>query len=278
MSVYAIGDIQGCYQELVLLLERINFDNHKDQLWFTGDLVNRGPESLQVLRLVKSLGGSAVTVLGNHDLHLLAIAFNNHKLHRKDTLDEILSAPDRDELLHWLATLPLIHKGEKGFYLIHAGLAPDWDILQSLELAKEVESVLRSNRLEKFLDKMYGDSPDHWEEGLQKWDRLRLITNAFTRLRYIDKNGKFALQEKGPPGTQAPDCEPWFMIPSRKTKNEKLIFGHWSTVHLGNIKNFQAYNVYPLDTGCLWGGTLTALRLEDEKLFSVPSLQPRLNK
>ena len=276
MAVYAIGDIQGCYQELLDLLDKINFDQTNDQLWFTGDLVNRGPHSLETLRFVKELGDKAIVTLGNHDLHLLAVALNTANKQPKDTLDAILEAPDRNELLDWLRHLPLLHH-DKGtsFTLIHAGLLPQWDIQQAIELAHEAENALNANNFTVFFEHMYGDKPDRWSDVLRGWDRLRVIINTFTRMRYCDEKGNFALKEKGPPGTQAKPYEPWFTITSRKTKKEKIIFGHWSTIHFGNIKNFQEYNVYPLDTGCLWGGTLTALRLKDEKSFSVPSRQPK---
>ena len=276
MATYAIGDIQGCYQELVALLDKINFDPASDQLWFTGDLVNRGPQSLEVLRFVKQLGDKTIVVLGNHDLHLLAVDFDPANKHSKDTLDAILTAPDSNELLEWLRTQPLFHNNkELGFTLIHAGLPPQWSIDQAAELAREVEDVLKANTFNEFLEHMYGDQPDRWSDTLKGWDRIRFITNAYTRLRYCDESGRCALNEKGPPGTQASPYQPWFAVPSRRSKNEKIIFGHWSTVHLGNIKKFQEFNVYPLDTGCLWGETLTALRLNDEKRFSVPSQQPR---
>ncbi len=277
MSVYAIGDIQGCYQELLALLDKINFDEHNDHLWFVGDLVNRGPQSLEVLRFVKQLGDAAITVLGNHDLHLLAIATNPKHKRTKDTLDEILDAPDREDLLSWLQNLPLFHHdSELGFTLIHAGLPPQWDLDQASVLAQEVVLTLQEKELPGFLDHMYGNTPDRWSVDLKNWDRLRFIINCFTRLRYCNAEGNLALEEKGPPGSQPEPYQPWFAIPSRKTCNEKIIFGHWSTVQLGNIKDFSDYNVFPLDTGCLWGGALTALRLDDERWFSVPSLQKEL--
>src|SRR3972149_3771653 len=275
MSSYVIGDVQGCYQELLDLLDKINFDPAHDQLWFTGDLVNRGPQSLEVMRFVKNLGEQTFVVLGNHDLHLLAVAHDPSNKHRKDTLDAILTAPDRNELLDWLRTMPLLHRdAELGFTLIHAGLPPQWDIAEAAERAKEVEAVLRQPDYADFFDHMYGDEPDRWSDDLQGWKKIRIITNALSRLRYCDESGRFALDEKGPPGTQAKPYQPWFTLKSRKTKKERIIFGHWSTVHLGNIKNFRKYNVYPLDTGCLWGGTLAALCLDDETLFSVPSRPP----
>ena len=274
MSVYAIGDLQGCFDELNDLLDEINFDENKDLLWFCGDLVNRGPQSLEVLRFVKQLGDKAVTILGNHDLHLVAVANNPKKKRSKDTLDSILKTPDKEELIKWLQRLPLIHHdNELAFTLIHAGLPPQRDINQATELAAEVETALRGKEFSTSIDDMYGNSPDRWSDDLTDWDRLRFIINCFTRMRYCNKKGQIDMQEKGPPGSQRKSLLPWFSVPSRKSKNHKIIFGHWSTVHLGNIKDFTELNVYPLDTGCFWGDKLTALRLNDEKWFSVPSKQ-----
>ena len=275
MTTYAIGDVQGCYEELLLLLDEIDFDPQSDQLWFTGDLVNRGPQSLEVLRYVKRLGDSAITVLGNHDLHLLAVAFNNAQLRSRDTLDDILAAPDREELLDWLRSRPLIHSdGNNGFVLLHAGLPPQWDIDQARERAGEVETAIRADDAARFFDNMYGNEPHRWSDALTGDKRLRFITNAFTRLRYCDADGNFCLDAKGPPGTQPDPCLPWFTIATRKTRNEKIIFGHWASLYRGNISNFKKDNVYPLDTACVWGGALTALRLEDERWFNVTSRQP----
>ncbi len=275
MSTYAIGDVQGCYEELLLLLEEIDFDPQKDQLWFTGDLVNRGPQSLEVLRYVKKLGDTAITVLGNHDLHLLAVAFNNSQLRQKDTLNEVLAAPDCNELLDWLRNRPLFHKDSNNdFVLIHAGLPPQWDIGQAKERAAEVEAVLRSDNPGPFFDSMYGNEPHSWSDTLTGNDRLRFITNTYTRLRYCDADGNFCLEAKGPPGTQPAPFQAWFTIDSRKSRNEKIIFGHWASIYRGNITDFQKDNVYPLDTGCVWGGALTAIRLEDECWFNVDSSQP----
>jgi bis(5'-nucleosyl)-tetraphosphatase (symmetrical) len=278
MSTYAIGDLQGCYSELQDLLNKINFDEIDDQLWFVGDIVNRGPESLACLSFVKSLGTNAKTVLGNHDLHLLAIANKVHKPHRKDTFDEILSADNSEELLDWIKHQPLlVTDPDLNFTMIHAGLPPQWTVEQTKELAKETESLLQSKKFNNFIHNMYGDQPDTWSDKLKDDDRHRYIINCFTRIRYCDANGKLNLKEKAPPGSQDESLTAWYAIPERKTKKDKLIFGHWSTVHLGNEHNFKQYNVYPLDTGCLWGGKLTAMRLEDEKLFSVPSRQPKFN-
>ncbi len=276
MSTYAIGDLQGCYAELQDLLDKINFDETNDQLWFVGDIVNRGPESLTCLRFVKLLGTNAKIVLGNHDLHLLAIANKVKKPHRKDTVGEILNADDSENLLEWLKHQPLlVSDPDLQFTMIHAGVPPQWTLEQAKELAQETESLLQSEQFDNFIHQMYGDQPDIWSDSLKDNDRHRFIINAFTRLRYINKNGKIDVKENGAPGTQSESLIPWYAKPGRKTKKEKIIFGHWSTVHLGNENNFKQYNVYPLDTGCLWGGTLTAMRLGDEKLFSVPSRQKK---
>jgi len=280
MSTYVIGDVQGCYQELLHILDRINFDEDRDRLWFTGDLVNRGPQSLEVLRFVKGLGDTAITVLGNHDLHALAVARDPSRHKRsKDTLDAVLAAPDGEDLLDWLRKLPFLHEDrEVGFVLIHAGLVPQWDAHRAAELAREVETVLGNGAYGEFIDRMYGNKPERWSEDLSGWERLRFITNCFTRLRYCDADGRVDLEDKGPPGSQHQPYQPWFTLDTRRTKDKKIIFGHWSTVQLGDIREFSQYNVYPLDTGCVWGGQLTALRLDDERLFSVPSRQPKFGK
>jgi bis(5'-nucleosyl)-tetraphosphatase (symmetrical) len=277
MSTYAIGDLQGCYSELEELLDKINFDETNDQLWFAGDLVNRGPESLLCLRFIKSLGDKAKTVLGNHDLHLLAVANEVRKPHRKDTFDEILDAKDSKELFNWIRQQPLlINDTELNFTMIHAGLTPQWTLEQAKELAQETETLIQSKQFDDFIQNMYGDQPDTWSEKLKGDDKHRFIINCLTRMRYIDKHGKLDLKETCAPGKQKKSLIPWYALPDRKTKKEKIIFGHWSTVLLGNEKDFKQYNVYPLDTGCLWGGTLTAMRLEDEELFSVSSKQAKI--
>ena len=276
MAVYAIGDLQGCFDELNDILNIINFNSQNDQLWFVGDLVNRGPQSLEALRFVKQLGDNAITVLGNHDLHLLAVAKNTEHKRSKDTLDTILNAPDKNELMEWLCHRPLFHHdAELGYTLIHAGLHPRWNLDQASELAEEIVNTLNEKKLQEFLDHMYGNTPDKWSNKLTGWKRLRFIINCFTRLRFCDEKGYLALEENGPPGSQAKPYKPWFTIKSRKTKTSKIIFGHWSTIRLGNISDFTRFNVYPLDTGCVWGQELTALRLEDEKWFSVPSRQKK---
>jgi bis(5'-nucleosyl)-tetraphosphatase (symmetrical) len=272
MATYAIGDVQGCYQELEDLLEKINFDSNNDQLWFTGDLVNRGPDSLATLRLAKNL--NALTVLGNHECHMLAIAAGACPPGKKDTLQEILAADDSTELLAWVRQLPLLHHDpHMGFVMIHAGLPPQWDLQQATALANEVETILQSDEANDFYKNMYGNQPELWNNQLSGWDRLRFITNAFTRMRFCDNAGRMNFSDKGPPGTQAKTYKPWFRIKSRKTRDVKIIFGHWASLYYGNLKRFETDNVYPLDTGCVWGRTLTAMRLEDRTHFTVPSRQ-----
>lgn len=278
MSTYAIGDLQGCYSELQSLLDKINFDETNDQLWFVGDIVNRGPESLACLRFVKSLGSNAIIVLGNHDLHLLAIANGQEQyMHKADTLQSILTAPDREELLTWLRLCPLLHSdSDLGFTLIHAGLPPQWDLEQAITYAKELEIVLSGKNYMEYFDNMYGNQPDYWSEDLAGWDRIRFITNCFTRIRYVDEKGQLELKEKGAPEIQTKSLIPWYAAWNRKTKNNKIVFGHWANLVFAKDQNFKQHNVYPIDTGCLWGRELTAMRLEDEKLFSVSSQQPKI--
>jgi bis(5'-nucleosyl)-tetraphosphatase (symmetrical) len=268
MSIYAIGDIQGCYNELQQLLQQIHFDPAQDQLWFVGDLVNRGPGSLEVLRLVKSLGESAITVLGNHDLHLLAVSVGIGRLHSSDTLDGILNAPDRDELLYWLRHQRLLH-AENGHVLVHAGLLPQWSVEQASSLAREVEDALRSDDYAVFLEKMYGNTPHGWDDGLQGYGRLRVIVNAFTRLRICTVQGEMEFKFKGEVGNIPPGYLPWFEVPLRRSKEATVVFGHWSALGLQIEPNIIA-----LDTGCLWGGPMTAIRLEDRRLFQVACGSP----
>ncbi len=261
MAVYAIGDIQGCFDELQQLLQQLNFDKQHDRLWFCGDLVNRGPKSLEVLRFVKGLADRAVTVLGNHDLHLLAKAEGFGKQLAKDTLDEILNAPDRDELLTWLRHQPLLHHdAELGFTMVHAGLPPQWDLATAQACANELESKLRGPDYHEFIQVMYGNKPDHWSDDHEYIDRLRFITNVFTRLRFCYADGRLELKAKGKPGTEKKGTMPWFDVPGRKSKKQRIVFGHWSTLGVGERKN-----AFALDGGCLWGGQLVALRLDCEQ-------------
>lgn len=265
MATYAIGDIQGCLNELQRLLEHIHFDPSDDQLWFVGDLVNRGPDSHGVLRFIKGLGDRAITVLGNHDLHLLAVAEGHMKYAKHDNLQDVIEAEDAAELLYWLRHLPLMHHDEQlNISMIHAGLPPYWDLANARACAKEVEAVLQGPDYVHFLEHMYGNLPDIWDEKLEGIERLRFITNCFSRLRYCNKHGQMALDEKGPLGSQPADYLPWFEIKDRRTRNDTIIFGHWSS--LGFV---DSDNVYGLDTGCLWGDSLTALRLEDRQTFSI---------
>ena len=261
MAVYAIGDVQGCYDELLALLERISFDPAADKLWFVGDLVNRGPQSLQVLRFVKGLGDAAQCVLGNHDLHMLAVAAGHERYGRHDTFQDVLTAPDRDELLDWLRRWPLLHHDRAtGFTMIHAGLPPQWDLAQACACAAEVEAALRGPAYAEFLGQMYGDEPLIWSDTLRGVARLRFITNCFTRLRFCDAEGRLALHEKGPPGSQPAPYLPWFEVPDRKSRDLKIVCGHWSA-----LRGYAAQGVYALDTGCVWGGRLSARRLDAEE-------------
>jgi bis(5'-nucleosyl)-tetraphosphatase (symmetrical) len=272
MARWAIGDIQGCADELKELIKRIGFKADRDQLWLVGDLVNRGPDSLEVLRLVRSFGAGAVCVLGNHDLHLLAVALVQAKIRRSDTLDPILKAPDRDALLEWLIGLPLAHHApDSGELLLHAGLVPQWDALQTLQLADEVQQALRRSP-EKLLDAMYGDQPDRWQASLKGTERLRFTVNVLTRLRFCTPEGRVDLKQSGQPGSAPPPLLPWYKAPRRASSDTRVIFGHWSALgfHRGD-------NVLGLDTGCVWGGTLTAIDLDtvEARPVSVPSRQPR---
>jgi len=262
MAVYAIGDIQGCYDQLRYLLDLIRFDPDKDKLWFAGDLVNRGPDSLKVMRFVKGLGSRAITVLGNHDLHLLAMSqgVDKHKDPRH-TLDQILAAPDRKELLHWLRHRPLMHHSKKhNFSMIHAGLPPQWDIPTALECAAELESVLQGDGFHDYCQQMYGNLPKRWDPKLKGIKRLRFITNCFTRLRFCTPDGSLSLRESSAPGTQNSSLIPWYEMPKRASRDQRILFGHWSTLGYG-----KHGNVWSLDSGCLWGGELTALRIRKKK-------------
>jgi len=268
MATYAVGDIQGCYDELRQLLEQIHFDPAQDQLWLVGDLVNRGPDSLQVLRFVRSLGDAAITVLGNHDLHLLAVAEGVAELHRSDTLDGILNAPDRDELLTWLRQQRLLHV-DGDHVLVHAGLLPQWGIKQAASLAREVEDALRGKDYATFLARMYGNVPHTWDDELGSYKRLRVIVNACTRLRICTPQGEMEFKFKGEVDRIPQGYVPWFEVDGRKSRKATVIFGHWSALGLKVTPNIIA-----LDTGCLWGGPMTAIRLEDRQLFQVGCSNP----
>lgn len=272
MARWAVGDIQGCGEELTELIKRVGFRSDRDQIWFVGDLVNRGPESLQVLRLVRSLGDSAVTVLGNHDLHLLAVALVQAKIRKSDTLSAVLAAPDREALLEWLLQRPLVHFApEAGDLLLHAGVVPQWSVDQTLELAAEVQQALRSDP-HKFLAAMYGDQPDRWQSSLKGADRLRFTVNVLTRLRFCTPDGRVDLKQSGRPGSAPAPLMPWFKATHRASITARIVFGHWSALGF-----YSGDRVLALDTGCVWGGALTAIDLDAPQAspVSVPSRQPR---
>ncbi len=258
MAIYAIGDIQGCYAEFRRLLDQIKFDPGHDQLWLAGDLVNRGPHSLETLRFVRGLGGAAITVLGNHDMHLLATVILQVKSSKKDTLQHILKAPDCQELIHWLRQQPLFYYNEQ-FCMLHAGLPPQWDFALTRKLALETEQAMQGEDYLDFFKAMYGNQPNIWRDDLPKTERLRFAVNCFTRLRFCTAAGELDFSSKGAPGSQPAGYLPWFAVPGRQSLDMRIIFGHWSTLGF-----YQGFNCYSIDTGCLWGGQLTALKLADE--------------
>ena len=268
MAHYAIGDIQGCHAEFCQLLDLIAFAPATDRLWLVGDLVNRGPESLAALREVKALGDRATTVLGNHDFHLLTIAAGHRRPHRDDTLDAILAAPDRDELVAWLAARPfVVIEGER--LLVHAGLLPQWTPATALMLSHEVQAMLASDRIHEFLGVLYGDHPRRWSDELAGYDRLRIAVNACTRLRFCTADGTLDFAEKRGAGYTPEGYLPWFAQTGRRSAHMTVVCGHWSTLDL-----MLSPNVLMLDSGCLWGGTLTAVRLDDRQVYQVPSRHP----
>ncbi|MGB0721473.1 MAG: symmetrical bis(5'-nucleosyl)-tetraphosphatase [Gammaproteobacteria bacterium] len=262
MAVYAIGDVQGCLQPLRDLLDAINFDPDGDRLWFVGDLVNRGPDSLGTLRFVRGLGDSAVTVLGNHDLHLLAMAHGNQRHNKADPgMQAIIDAPDAEELLTWLRHRPVLHVDEGlGMAMVHAGIPPGWDLDTARAEAQRLEACLRSDSRHAFFAAMYGNKPDLWDESLAGMERLRFTTNAFTRMRYCTPQGAMEHKVKLNPGETVEGLIPWFRHPRRTHWPVTVVFGHWST--LGYVHH---QNTYAIDTGCVWGGTLTALRIDPER-------------
>jgi bis(5'-nucleosyl)-tetraphosphatase (symmetrical) len=264
MALYAIGDVQGCNDELGALLDILRFSPDRDRLWFVGDLVNRGPDSLGVLRRIRAMGDAATVTLGNHDLHLLAVAFGSAPVRSGDTLSETLAAPDRGALLEWLLGRPLLHEDPAlNVCMLHAGLAPQWDWALARGCAREFESALRRDP-ERLLQRLYGDLPDRWDDTLEGAERLRFTVNCFTRLRYIDAEGRLMLRAKGSPKKmQTQALIPWFEAPAARWRGPRIVFGHWSTLGF-----FNEAEVTGLDTGCVWGGSLTALRLD------VPDARP----
>lgn len=273
MATYAIGDVQGCYDELCALLDLIRFDPADDRLCFAGDLVNRGPKSLEVLRLVAGFGDRALNVLGNHDLHLIAAA-ERVRVREGDTLDEILQAEDKDRLMAWLCACPVLyHDPGLDFYLVHAGLVPQWTADNAMRLAHELEACLRGPGLDDYLADMYGNQPDLWRDNLKGQDRLRILTNVFTRLRFCRRDGALDLEEKGVPGEQPSGLYPWYAHPDRQSRGARIVFGHWAALRMSEDEE-NTHNAYHIDQGCVWGGALTALRMDDMRRFSVPSRQP----
>lgn len=263
MAVWAIGDIQGCHDELARLIEKINYDPAKDALWFCGDLVNRGGQSLQVLRLVRSLNQNTVVTLGNHDLSLLAVSVRSEQDQSKvnPELRTVLFAPDREELINWLRHRPLLHADRKlGTMMVHAGLAPSWDVPRAEGIAREIESRLRADDYQRLLKQMFGNKPDTWSNRLRGIERLRAGINVFTRMRYCDVRGRIAFNEKGMPGSQRPGHYPWFEVPGLARRDLRIVCGHWST-----LGRFAGLGVYAIDTGCVWGGALTAMRIDVEE-------------
>ena len=246
----------------------MRFDPGRDTLWFVGDLVNRGPESLECLRFVRSLGERAIAVLGNHDLHLVCVAEGAEKSRKRDTLEAVLRAPDLDELLAWIRHRPLMH-AQDGFALVHAGLLPEWSVPKARALAGEVEAALQGRGYRGLLERMYGDEPDRWDEGLEGHDRLRVIINAMTRLRVLRPDGAMALKFKGEPGEAATGLTPWFDAPRRASRDHAIVCGHWSALGLQVRPDLLS-----IDSGCVWGRSLTAVRLEDRAVTSVPCPAP----
>ncbi len=283
MSTYVVGDIQGCLEPLKCLLQEVKFDPENDVLWSVGDVVNRGPNCLETLRFLYEMRNSLVMVLGNHDLHLLAVAAGERAPSRSDTLDKILRAPDRDTLLEWLARQPLVHH-QYGYTMVHAGIPPQWSITQAMGYGKEVEAVLQGPDRVEFLRHMYGNEPAVWSDELAGMERLRVITNYLTRMRYCDKNGVLDLESKGPsPNEDRPASGPktvsaWFSHPKRKTASDPILFGHWASI----AGHTDSPNAIGLDTGCVWEGYLSLYELETQRWTrcncgkpSVVSAQPQ---
>lgn len=267
MATIAIGDVQGCYDQLMRLLERAGYDERRDLLWFVGDLVNRGSQSLQTVRFVKGLGSRAVTVLGNHDLALLVVAEGIKKPYASDTFGDILAAPDREELLAWLRQQQMMH-ADGGYAMVHAGLPPQWSVAQALALAREAEQALRGPGYREFLRRMYGNEPVRWRDDLAGYDRLRIIVNAMTRMRLATADGTLEFSHKVGLANLPPGYLPWYDVPARASRDTVILFGHWAALGL-----LLRDDVVGLDSGCVWGRTLSALRLEDRRLFQCDCLE-----
>ncbi len=271
MSTYVIGDIQGCYKPLRQLLKSVDFTPTKDRLWCVGDLINRGPKSLDTLRFLKDMGNAATIVLGNHDLHFLAIFYGAAPNRTKDTLQQLLDAADCEELSNWLRHRPLAHyecietnEGPRNFLMVHAGVAPTWTLQKTLQLAAEVALTLQGPHFKVFFDNMYGDTPKRWKEKHTGYDRLRVITNYLTRMRFCNEKGSLNLQVKEGLTATPPGYRPWYEF-EQLTPATSILFGHWAALE----GQTNRAHVYALDTGCVWGRELSMMRLEDHKLFSV---------
>ncbi|MGY5451956.1 symmetrical bis(5'-nucleosyl)-tetraphosphatase [Agarivorans sp. MS3-6] len=270
MATYFVGDIQGCLDELKALLKQVKFSPKRDQLWLAGDLVARGPQSLETLRFVMDLGEAAQVVLGNHDLHLLAVANGIHRAKRRDKLHALLDAPDRDELLNWLRCQPLIAKHpEFDVVMVHAGIYPKWKVSKALKLGQEVQNQLSGDNYLALLQNMYGNEPAHWSDELVGYDRLRYIINVFTRMRYCFPDASLDFELKIPPNKNTnPNLRPWFELPGKHLKQTHIIFGHWAAL-MGKSKSPL---VNGLDTGCVWGNHLTMLRWDDQRFYTQACL------
>lgn len=273
MTTYAVGDLQGCLDPLKCLLDRVAFDPARDRLWLVGDLVNRGPKSLETLRFLFAMRDSVTCVLGNHDLHLLAVAHNVERLKKSDTLREIIEAPDAGDLLDWLRRQKLVHYDEaRDIAMVHAGIPPMWTLAKALKRAAEVEEALLDDaRLPLFLEGMYGNDPACWDSDLHGITRLRVITNYFTRMRFCKADGTLDLKSKEGADTAPPGYRPWFAHPSRKTRGQKIIFGHWAALE----GKCNEPGLHALDTGCVWGGTMTLLNIDNRQRISCDCKEPR---
>jgi len=267
MATFAIGDIHGCFDTLQALLRRIRFDPGMDRLWLVGDLVNRGPKSLAVLRWAAELGDRVTVVLGNHDLHLLGRALGVAQSKRRDSLEEVLAAPDRDELLAWLRTRPLLHR-QDGVAMVHAGLFPSWSLDKAERLARETEAWLRGPEAPRLVETIEKKSPERWKSGMSDWERARTALAGFAKLRTLQEDGRMCSEFSGPPKEAPKGCVPWFAAPDRKSTDGLVVFGHWAALGL-----WVGEGVTGLDSGCAWGRALTALRLDDLKLFQEPALE-----
>jgi bis(5'-nucleosyl)-tetraphosphatase (symmetrical) len=268
VAIYAIGDVQGCYDELSRLLDQLRLDTSRDEVWFVGDLVNRGPKSLATLRLVRSLGSTALVTLGNHDLHLLAQAAGNGQRGASADLHAVLKASDGKELTDWLRQQPLAHyRPELNTLMVHAGVPPAWDPLTTVKLARETEALLRGPKSRGFLQVLYGDQPDQWSPELRDFERARYVINALTRIRFCRRDGSLEFEQKGGPGAAPASLTPWFRMPDRRSSTVRVVFGHWSALGL-----LQQDRLLCIDTGCVWGGQLTAVRLDGPcRLWQVKS-------